>query len=162
MEHDSNLGFNKYFRKDGVMIKTLIFSSTLILILLVTATSYARGICPQPRNTKSAPANIAKMTIPKNANAKAGEKIFQKTAKPMACKMCHGSKGEGDGKLGAALKPIPRNFACSKTMANVSPGQMFWIIKKGSKGTGMIAHGKTLKDKDIWNVIKYIRTEFAN
>jgi mono/diheme cytochrome c family protein len=143
------------------MKKTIILSSALILVLLMTASSFARGICPQPRKTKSAPADIAKMTIPKNADAKAGEKIFQKSAKPMACKMCHGSKGEGDGKLGAALKPVPRNFACSDTMADVSPGQMFWIIKKGSSGTGMIAHGKTLKDKDIWNVIKYIRTEFV-
>ena len=143
------------------MRKSLIFLSALILILLMATSSYARGICPQARNTKSAPAGTVKMSIPKSADAKAGEKIFQKTAKPMACKMCHGSKGEGDGKLGAALKPIPRNFACSATMANVSPGQMFWIIKKGSKGTGMIAHGKTLKDKDIWNVIKYIKTEFV-
>ena len=142
------------------MRKTLIFSSALILVLMVTSASYAKGICPQPRKTKSAPAGTAKMSIPQSADAKAGEKIFQKTAKPMACKMCHGSKGEGDGKLGAALKPVPRNFACSETMANVSPGQMFWIIKNGSKGTGMIAHGKSLKDKDIWNVVKYIRSEF--
>jgi mono/diheme cytochrome c family protein len=35
---------------------------------------------------------------------------------------------------------------------------MFFIIKNGSKGTGMVAQ-KTLKDKDIWNVIKYIRTD---
>ena len=143
------------------MKKSMIFTSTLIFVLLMAASSYARGICPQPRNTKAAPSHIAKMSIPANADAKAGKKIFQKTSKPMACKMCHGSKGEGDGKLGGALKPIPRNFACSDTMANVSPGQMFWIIKKGSPGTGMIAHGKTLKDKDIWNVIKYIRTEFV-
>jgi len=142
------------------MGKTFVFSSTLILILLVTASSYARGICPQSRNTKSAPTGTTKMSIPKSADAKAGKKIFQNTAKPMACKMCHGSKGEGDGKLGAALKPIPRNFACSATMAAVSPGQMFWIIKNGSKGTGMIAHGKSLKEKEIWDVVKYIRSEF--
>ena len=73
--------------------------------------------------------------------------------------MCHGKKGDGTGKLGAAFTPKPRNFTCKKTMKKVTPGQMFWIIKKGSKGTGMIAQ-KTLKDKDIWNVIKYIRTKF--
>ena len=46
------------------------------------------------------------------------------------------------------------------TMKKVSAGQMFHIIKNGSKGTGMVAHGKTLKDKEIWDVIKYIRTTF--
>ena len=38
---------------------------------------------------------------------------------------------------------------------------MFWIIKNGSKGTGMVAHKKTLNDKAIWDVIKYIRKEFV-
>ena len=77
----------------------------------------------------------------------------------MACKMCHGDKGDGKGKLGAAFKsPIaPRNFTCSKTMAKVSPGQMYWIIKNGSKGTGMAK--MKLKDKEIWDVIKYIRED---
>ena len=143
------------------MNKTFIFTFSLMLVLMMSADSFAKGICPQPRKTKSAPANMAKMTIPADADVKAGQTIFQKTAKPMACKMCHGSKGEGDGKLGAALKPVPRNFACSETMKDVSPGQMFWIIKKGSKSTGMVAHGKTLKDQEIWDVVKYIQTKFV-
>jgi mono/diheme cytochrome c family protein len=120
-----------------------------------------KGPCPQPRNTKSAPANLVKASIPANASVEAGKKIFEKSAKPMACKMCHGSKGNGAGKLGKALNPQPRNFTCSNTMKHVSPGQMFWIIKNGSKGTGMVAHGKTLKDKQIWDVVKYIETKFV-
>ena len=79
----------------------------------------------------------------------------------MACKMCHGDKGDGGGKLGKALKPRPRNFTCAATMKKVSAGQMFYIIKNGSKGTGMVAHKKTLKDKEIWDVVKYIRTTFV-
>ncbi len=119
------------------------------------------GPCPQPRKTKSAPASRTKASIPAAADAEAGKKIFQKSAKPMACKMCHGPTGEGNGKLGMALNPRPRNFTCAGTMKRVSPGQMFWIIKNGSKGTGMLAHGKTLSDKQIWNVVKYIDTEFV-
>jgi hypothetical protein len=45
-------------------------------------------------------------------------------------------------------------------MEDVSAGQMFWVIKNGSTGTGMMAHKKTLKDKDIWDVVKYIRSTF--
>ena len=44
-------------------------------------------------------------------------------------------------------------------MQDVTPGQMFWVIKNGSPGTGMVAHNKTLDDKEIWDVVKYIRTE---
>ena len=117
--------------------------------------------CPQPRKTKSAPASLSKATIPAGANAATGKKIFQKNAKPMACKMCHGATGEGNGKLGMVLTPRPRNFTCADTMKRVSPGQMFWIIKNGSKGTGMVAHGKTLSDKQIWDVVKYIDTQFV-
>ena len=129
--------------------------------LLLAGPALAGGKCPQPRKTKSAPANLVKVAIPASANAEAGKKLFHKSAKPMACKICHGDSGAGNGKLGKALKPTPRNFTCSKTMKKVSPGQMFWIIKNGSKGTGMAAHKKTLKDKDIWNLVKYINTEFA-
>ena len=120
-----------------------------------------KGSCPQPRKTKSAPANLVKASIPASASVEAGKKIFEKSAKPMACKMCHGKEGKGNGKLGKALTPKPRNFACSNTMKHVSPGQMFWIIKNGSKGTGMLAHGKKLKDKQIWDVVKYIETQFV-
>ena len=73
--------------------------------------------------------------------------------------LCHGKTGAGDGKLGKVLKPHPRNFTCKATMKKISAGQMFWIIKNGSKGTGMVAHKKTLKDKEIWDIIKYIRTD---
>ncbi|MDH5762980.1 MAG: c-type cytochrome [Nitrospinota bacterium] len=129
-----------------------------------TETAFAgedKGICPQPRKTKSAPTNLANTGIPDSASVEAGKAIYEKTAKPMACKMCHGDEGNGNGKLGKALKPHPRNFTCADTMKNVSPGQMFWIIKNGSKGTGMVAHGKTLSDKQIWDVVKYIDTQFV-
>ena len=141
---------------------------TLFMVLAFAGIGFAssawagsKGTCPQPRKTKSAPANLVKASIPASASVKAGKKIFEKSAKPMACKMCHGKKGDGAGKLGMALKPRPRNFTCSNTMKDISPGQMFWIIKNGSKGTGMVAHGKTLKDKQIWDVVKYIETQLV-
>ena len=141
------------------MKKALILSVMVIFSLFAVSSALAKPAkCPQPRKTKSAPSSIAKKKIPKSADAKRGKKIYTKTAKPMACKMCHGPKGDGGGKLGAALKPGPRNFTCKKTMKKVSAGQMFWIIKNGSKGTGMAK--QKLKDKEIWDVIKYIRTEF--
>ena len=143
------------------MKKALILSVMVIFSLVAVGSVFAKGAkCPQPRKTKAAPGSIAKKDKTKKANAKKGKKIFMKTAKPMACKMCHGVKGDGGGKLGAALKPKPRNFTCKATMKKVSAGQMFYIIKNGSKGTGMVAHGKTLKDKQIWDVVKYIRTTF--
>ncbi len=130
-----------------------------VLFTLSVASSAFASKCPQPRKTKSAPASVAKKDIPGSADAAHGKELYSKKAKPMACKNCHGDKGDGAGKLGKALKPAPRNFTCAATMKKVSAGQMFHIIKNGSAGTGMVAHKKTLKDKDIWDIVKYIRTE---
>lgn len=141
------------------MKKFVVFLVFVVLMAFVVDTVFAaKAKCPQKRKTKKAPSSLYKQDKTAKADAAAGKKIYIKTAKPMACLMCHGKKGDGTGKLGAALTPKPRNFKCKKTMKNVTPGQMFWIIKKGSKGTGMVPQ-KTLKDKDIWNVIKYIRTK---
>ncbi len=120
----------------------------------------ASGVCPQPRNTKRAPGNFRNLKNPLPANAanvKAGEALFQRTAQPLACMNCHGPKGDGQGVMGAALNPPPRNFTCGETMQDISDGQMFWITKNGSKGTGMMAFSM-LSDEQIWQLIHYIRT----
>ena len=139
-------------------MKKFILFIVVIFTLAVVSSVYAVK-CPEPRKTKSAPASFVKIEDVVNANKANGKKLFNKTAKPIACKMCHGKTGAGDGKLGKILKPHPRNFTCKATMKKISAGQMFWIIKNGSKGTGMVAHKKTLKDKEIWDIIKYIRTD---
>ena len=142
-------------------MKKALILGVLVVFSLFTVSSAFAGKCPQPRKTKKAPGAISKKDMTAKANVANGKKIYLKTAKPMACKMCHGDKGDGGGKLGKALKPRPRNFTCVATMKKVSAGQMFYIIKNGSKGTGMVAHKKTLKDKAIWDVVKYIRTTFV-
>jgi len=122
----------------------------------------APGDCPQPRKTKKAPSMFLGKKNPlkaTSANIKDGELLFQKKAKPLACAQCHGKQGNGKGALGAGLTPKPRNFTCSATMGKISDGQMFWVIKNGSDGTGMMAF-KGLKDKEVWKLILYIR-EFA-
>lgn len=130
-----------------------------ILAVFITSSAFAGGTCPQPRKTKAAPGAAAGAEIPGSADAAKGKELYQAGAKPMACKNCHGDAGDGAGKLGKALKPEPRNFTCGETMKDVSAGQMFYIIQNGSAGTGMVAHKATLKDDDIWNIVKYIRTE---
>ncbi len=144
------------------MKKSVIFLVFAVLTLFAVNTVFAAAKCPQKRKVKKAPASLYKKDETAKANAAAGKKIYSKTAKPMACKMCHGDKGDGTGKLGVALNPKPRNFTCAKTMKKITPGQMFWVIKNGPKGTGakgMLPFGGKLKDKEIWDVIKYIRTD---
>jgi mono/diheme cytochrome c family protein len=115
--------------------------------------------CNQKRKTKKAPAIILSKRNPlpiTEANIKAGEKLFMKNAKPIACKMCHGKKGNGKGPGAGGMSPRPRDFTCSTMMKDIPDGQLFWIVKNGSPGTGMMAF-KKLKDNQVWQLVHYIR-----
>jgi mono/diheme cytochrome c family protein len=122
-------------------------------------TAGSLGVCPQPRNTKKAPEKFLQMTNPLPATKEqiqAGKTLYHQTAKPLACTQCHGEQGDGHGLLGAAMVPPPRNFTCGETMKKISDGQLFWVIKHGSPGTGMMAFAG-MPDEQIWQLIHYIR-----
>jgi mono/diheme cytochrome c family protein len=116
--------------------------------------------CIQPRKTAKAPDEFLSKTnvLPVSEGAiQAGKTLFLKTAQPVACAMCHGDQGNGKGFMGAALTPPPRNFACGAMMKNIPDGQLFWIIKNGSPGTGMMSFAG-LPDEQVWQLIHYIRS----
>jgi mono/diheme cytochrome c family protein len=118
------------------------------------------GVCPQPRKTPRAPAAFLGMTNPLPASAEhvhAGEKLYLETAKPLACMNCHGTKGDGKGPAGMGLMPPPRNFTCGELMKDIPDGQLFWIIKNGSPGTGMMPFSG-LSDEEVWQLIHYLRS----
>ena len=117
------------------------------------------GLCVQPRKTAKAPDDFLSKTNPLSSSAavKAGKELFLKTAQPVACVMCHGEQGDGKGLMGAALVPPPRNFTCGVMMKDIPDGQLFWVIKNGSPGTGMMAFGG-LPDEQVWQLIHYIRS----
>ncbi len=118
------------------------------------------GICPQPRFTAKAPDDIFSLKNPlkgTRGEILEGESYFQRDTQPTACKVCHGAGGNGFGMMANGLNPPPRNFICKETMKDVSDGQMYWIIKNGSKGTGMPAYAD-LPDEVVWKIVLYIRS----
>ena len=116
--------------------------------------------CIQPRKTAKAPDDFLVRTNPLPASAgtiNAGKTLFLKTAQPVVCAMCHGEQGDGKGVMGAALVPAPRNFTCGAMMNDLVDGQLFWVIKNGSPGTGMMSFA-AMPDEQVWQVIHYIRS----
>ena len=116
--------------------------------------------CVQPRKTAMAPKDYLIRTNPVPASAgtvRAGKELFLRTAQPIACVMCHGEQGDGKGLMGGALVPPPRNFTCGAMMREIPDGQLFWIIKNGSSGTGMMSFA-SLPDEQVWQLIHYIRS----
>ena len=116
-------------------------------------------ICPQVRNTPSAPDKFLQLTNPLSPspeNIFVGQTLFHFDTKPGPCSVCHGISGNGLGFLFRELAPSPRNFICNQTMDPLPDGQLFWIIKNGSPGTSMPAF-KNLEEEQIWQLIHYLR-----
>jgi len=83
------------------------------------------------------------------------------------CARCHGSKGLGDGELGAPLMPTPANLA--EDPALTSPAEWwYWRLDQGVVGfdggdetnlhpTAMPAWRLILTDQQKWDIIYYAR-----
>lgn len=113
--------------------------------------------CPQPRTTANAPTALYNKDNPLENNPdniEKGRLLFQLDAQP-SCTICHGS-GNGLGMMSGGLNPPPRNFMCKETMEGIPDGQLFWVIKNGSPGTGMPAFSD-LNDEQIWQIVLFIR-----
>ena len=139
---------------------------TFLCIIFPVSLAFAEiggiPVCPQDRKTPQAPPEFLNLKNPLQQNKEtlaAGKQLYEQSAQPLQCKVCHGVKGNGLGEPGFESNPPARNFTCSKTVKNLSDGQLFWVIKNGSPGTVMMGYSD-LKDEDIWKLILYIR-EFA-
>ena len=86
-----------------------------------------------------------------------GKAIFEGKG---TCFTCHGLEGNGEGDAGAALDPGPRNFTNPVFHDCKTVGEMFWVVKNGSPGTGMIPAVITgiLTEEEAWKAILYEKT----
>ena len=78
------------------------------------------------------------------------------------CKVCHGPDGKGLGAdiaPGSLKGPLPRNFTDKKWQATRTDGELFWILKNGSKGTAMAPFiPLILTEEEAWQVLRYVRS----
>ena len=74
------------------------------------------------------------------------------------CITCHSNNGKGAEIPGHS----PRDFTDKKWQEIRTDGEMMWVLRNGSPGTGMpMRVGKGINEEEGWSVIHYIRT-FAN
>ena len=91
------------------------------------------------------PENIAK-----------GKSLFEGKG---TCFNCHGKNGDGLGEAGKVLNPSPRNFTNCKFHKKRKDGELLWVIKNGSTGTGMIALiPAVITEEEAWMIINYERS----
>ena len=71
------------------------------------------------------------------------------------CVTCHSKNGMGVRLPGHS----PRNFTDSKWQDLRTDGELMWVLKNGSPGTGMpIRVGKVITEEEGWKVIQFIRS----
>ena len=87
-----------------------------------------------------------------------GKKLYQ-----VQCQMCHGESGQGDGLAGHQLHPRPANLSLSRRLPVTSDAFFFWTLSEGGKslGTAMPAFSNRLSEKEIWQIIYYIKSGFS-
>lgn len=96
-------------------------------------------------------------------NAKRGGRLYQQYCTP-----CHGQKGDGRGPRARneALQPPPRDHTNGFYMNIQSDVRFFKVIKFGGKANNlshiMPQWKHILSDRDIFNIIAYIRTLAVN
>lgn len=82
----------------------------------------------------------------------AGRKIYFGAG---LCVTCHSKDGTGVNLPGHP----PRDFTDVKWQKLRTDGELMWVLKNGSPGTGMpVRVGTDIDEEDGWNVIQYIRT----
>jgi len=76
------------------------------------------------------------------------------------CHLCHGISGKVDGPAAHLnLANPPSDFTSCAFQKEHKDGELFWIIKYGSPGTGMQSLIPALLSKEEgWKVVAYVRT----
>jgi mono/diheme cytochrome c family protein len=102
------------------------------------------------------------------AAAFAGDAAAGKVVFDANCLSCHGATGAGDGPVGAALQPPPRNFAVGDFAFDTdgdgekgTDADLKNVITKGGMaygGSPLMAPWPMLSETDIDNVIAFIQT----
>jgi len=100
--------------------------------------------------------------------ALAGDAAAGKTIFDTNCSSCHGPLGKGDGPVGAALQPPPRDFSVGDFKYDTdgdgetgTEADLENIITKGAAaygGSPLMAPWPMLSETDQQNVIAYIRS----
>jgi len=74
----------------------------------------------------------------------------------LGCANCHGAPGVKWQKFSEGLHPDPPDL--KDVAGELSPAQLFWIIKNGINMTGMPSFEQAgAKDDEIWSVVAFVK-----
>lgn len=106
--------------------------------------------------TPATPAQNPEKPVPPKAPKKtpelleAGKKVYE-----VNCLPCHGEKGDGNGPVGQALVPKPRDFAKDPFKQGTKPDEVFTSITTGVKDTAMVGYPQ-LSEDERWGLVYHV------
>ena len=124
----------------------LILAAVLIVGLVVHAQAPKGGNAAAKKLKNPVPANAASI--------QAGSKTFT-----TYCVLCHGPEGKGNGPMVLPNQPPPSDLTDATWTYGSTDGEIFDVISNGTTPTTtMTAFKSSLAEKDIWNLVNYIRS----
>jgi len=142
----------------GYLLRSAGFLTALMFVAATTVVAEERD----PLKPRVPPDQIAEAKKLKNPiantpeNVAKGKALFEGKG---TCFNCHGKEGKGDGPAGLILNPTPRNFTNCKFHKKRKDGELFWVIKNGSTGTGMVPLiPAAINEEEAWTIINYERS----
>lgn len=144
----------------SLLVQAGIFAMSVCLSFVVTASAEERNPSePRVPIAERRDARALKNPIPKTPeNIAKGKAIYEGKG---SCFRCHGDSGKGDGPYHTLvnLNPSPRDFTNPKFHRSRTDGELFWVLKNGISGTGMVpAIGGPITEDEAWHVILYERS----
>jgi len=131
-------------------------------VVMFTMVSVVVGAETDPLKPRVPPDQLAAAKALKNPvpaspeNIAKGKTLYETKG---TCMNCHGAGGKGDGIAGTILNPTPRNFTNCEFEKHKTDGEMFWVIKNGIAGTGMVALVPAqINEEEAWTIIHYERS----
>lgn len=95
------------------------------------------------------------MRPPAAAEANPGQQLYKRHCAP-----CHGDQGSGANWTKNSLNPAPRDFTAPAARAELSRERMITSVTYGRPGTAMMPFGSRLSEREVAQVVDYIRAEF--
>jgi mono/diheme cytochrome c family protein len=72
------------------------------------------------------------------------------------CVGCHGAPGVDASEIGEGLNPPAPDLTLDRVQRR-SDGELYWIVQNGVRMSGMPAFGATHKDRQIWEIVAFLR-----
>ena len=70
------------------------------------------------------------------------------------CQVCHGGPGVAQGEIGRSMQPLPGPLV--DAARRFSAPELYWVVKKGIKMSGMPAWEYRLSDADLWATVAFL------